>query len=563
MKIKLLTLSMLLAVLLCPPLTAAAEEPEEIPYPPRNFLYVVDCSGSMQKYGDALDVGRTMLRDLLPASTTTVIAFNASASVVTDKLTFGGETSVLAGLEKADLVLEKQRQEIQDDGAAGETTVLLFSDMQSTVRADDGETRLTDDAFQEENQRLQVLEDRWSQRILDGDLRFYSLRWWSAEEEDTYTVVFDPSRRTAGNPQRFELDSAQEILKTCVEAYACVLTGSSEFRWTESKAVREGGALRVPVEESYRTFLYLPQAPSRVFSPTGSVIDCKKWPLPMGGSMLMLENTKAGTYLLEGEAESCLCLTIPQPRLTVKSSPTPAMCGEAVTISVALSAGDSYLGYDTSNSLCLMEICPPQERVIPVPSTYDQEQNCYKFVYTPQTQGAHEVRIRYLIQNGETIDLEAAQTLEIEPYEIRLRGDAQRNYEGLLLYLQTRLREGDEFSFALSDYFQTPYRRLEFIVPESETPESVYWDSSSDERGQVTIRALRAGTALLRCEIAYYKDGAPEPEHTQTVELPIRVGETPPRRLPVLIPVGAVGLAIAIAACALILRREKVPREDR
>jgi len=556
MKIKLSASAMLLFILLWLPLTAAAEDTEKIPYPPRNFLYVVDCSGSMREYRDALDVGRRMLRDLLPESTTTVIGFNSSASVIKGGLTFGGETTVLAGLEKADQVLKEQWQKMQMDGETRETTVLLFSDMQSTVMADDGKTPLTEDTFQEESARLQDIEDRWSQHILEGDLSFYSLHW-PAETADAYTVEFDPSWRTAGSSQRFEFDSTQEILKTCVEAYACVLTGSNEFQWTEPETERKDGALCVPIEESYRTFLYLPQTPGGITGPTGRAAESRKWSLPTGGCMLMLENTKAGTYTLQGDAENCFCLTIPQPQLTVKASPDPVMCYEAVAISVAMSAGDSYLGYDTSNSICLMEICPPQENAIPIAPTYDQERNCYEFTYTPQKQGSYKVNIWYYIQNDEIIVIERTETLEAEPYEIKLAGDTRRKYEDLRLYLWTGLQEGGEFAFTLSDYFQSPYQRLEFTIIGPETPEIAYWEPSSGAEGTVTIQALQAGSALLQCDIAYYGDGASEPEHIQTIELPIQVSEVPPNSMPIQIPLIVVGLAVTGGVCGFVLYRRK------
>lgn len=557
MKIKFCSMAALLLALPILFLTAEAEDAEEIPYPPRDFLYVVDCSGSMREYEEALNVARIMLRDLLPANTTTVVAFNGSASVVTDTLSFGGETSVLAGLEEADRILEQRWQDMQESGTKRETTILLFSDMQSTVISEDGRTPLTDASFQVENDRLQAIEALWSQHILERDLRFYSL-CWPAGESDTYMVAFDPSWKNASSSHHFELDSAQEILKTCVEAYACVLTGSDEFQWTETEGQYADGTLHIPVEESYRTFLYLSQVPSGVADPSGRNITPKNWHLSSGGCILMLENTKQGTYNLQGRAESYFSLTIPQPQLTVRVLPGSAVCYEEITISVAMSAGDSYLGYDTSNSQCLMEIRPLQEGAPPQPvaSTYNKERNCYEFVYTPKSQGNHEVSILYLILGDEVINMNRLETLEVRPYEIKLTGNSRREYEDLRQYLQTKLQVGDEFSFSLSDYFKSPYQRLEFIVDAPEKPESLYWEASSSAEGRVTIQALQADSVNLCYSIAYYEGSATEPEHTQSLELSIQVYETTSDHPLLALILAVIGLASFVLFGLILCRRK-------
>lgn len=525
MKIKLRILIVLLFILLCLPFTAAAENTEDVPYPPRNFLYVVDCSGSMRDYGDALDIGRVMMRDLLPESTTTVIAFSDSAFVTTDKLFFSGETSVLAGIEEANRVLEKQ---FQEDDVIHDATVLLFSDMQSTVSADDGNVFLTDSLSQEESERLRTIENLWAKRIQEEGLRFYSLRWF-AKEPGAYAVTFDPSGQIFDKSRRFEMDSAQEILKTCVEAYACVLTGNDGFQWTEPETLSEGDSMHVEIEKSYRTFLYFPQVPEGVTDPSGHNISPKKWSLSAGGCVLMLEDTKAGTYVFQNTAEGCSILTIPQPQLVVKVSPDSRKCFEKVAISVSMLAGDSYLGYDTGNSLCYLDIYPPEEGELiqTAVATYREEKGGYEFVYTPQWKGEYNVDISYYILGDKGTTIKQRKTFTVDPYEIKLVGDETRAYKDLCQYLQGHILVGSDFSFSLSDYFKTPYRRLEFAIAEPETPRIICWEASSSPEGDVTVHALQEGSALLECSILYYDKDTNQLDHTQNLKFLIQASKPP------------------------------------
>ena len=377
------------------------------------------------------------------------------------------------------------------------------------------------------NKKVHTIESLWAQHIQDGGLRFYSLRWF-AEEPGAYEVTFDPSGWIPDKSRRFEMDSAQEILKTCVEAYACVLTGDDGFQWTEPETLGEGEFLHVEIEKSYRTFLYFSQVPGRVTDPTGHDVTSKKWSLPTGGCMLMLEDTKAGTYVFQETAGGCSRLTIPQPQLVVKASPDPGMCFEKVTISIAMLAGDSYLGYDTGNSRCYLDICLLEEELTQVAAApYKKETGGYEFVYTPQRKGEYSVDISYYILGDKVTEIERRKTFTVDPYEIKLVGDEARAYKDLCLYLQNYMHVGDDLSFSLSDYFKAPHRRLEFTVAEPETPKIICWEASSSPEGNVTIHALQEGSALLECSILYYDKDTNQLDHAQNLEFLIQASKPP------------------------------------
>lgn len=563
MKIKLcrsLILLLLLCLLLIPAVATVPLEDEkaEVPYPDRTFLYIVDCSSSMDNYQDALNTGRQMLSDLLPEESTIVISFSGKAEVhTTGELVFGGQTSVLAGIEKADSVLE----ELWSTDPARKVTAILFSDMNSTVEAADGRTLLTEESSQREQVRLSEIESRWSQYALLGNLNFYSLNWQSKPSDGEYPVLFSPISGGIGHFQPLDAenaDFAREILKTCVEAYACVLTGSDEFRWAKAAAVPLGSSLTLSLDESYRTFLYLDQIPSGITNSRGSV-KFLPWDSGSGGYVLMIENVKSGFYTLDGVSEDgrVLCLTIPQPKITVNVSQDTVTCFDDVAFSIGIVAGDSYLGYDDSNSSCLLRITAPEEELPRVLSGwYNEEQGYYEFEFTPDKKGTHEITIYYTIFGNDQVLRTISYELDVKPYAIKLMGQAQREYRDLRVYLQ-KIQEGEEISFRLSDYYSTSYRQLEFIVEAPEEPEIAIWEPISDGTGAVTVRGLKEGKTVLRCKINYYEDGVDIPDNTEefTLEINILPGE---QSISIWLIVGLAGaVTVIVVVSVLLVRRRK------
>ena len=83
-------------------------------------------------------------------------------------------------------------------------------------------------------------------------------------------------------------DFTREILTACVEAYACVLTGSDGTWWTEAEISTSADTLTVSLEESYRTFLYLDQAPRGIDRDRGAV-EFQAWTPSSGGCLLMID----------------------------------------------------------------------------------------------------------------------------------------------------------------------------------------------------------------------------------------------------------------------------------
>lgn len=560
MKIKLSRLFVLLLLFCLLPITTAAtvpleDEETEVPYLDRTFLYIVDCSGSMGDYQDALNIGRQMLSDLLPAESTTVISFSEKAEEhTTGELVFDGETSVLAGIEKADSVLE----ELWSENPSRKVTVILFSDMNSTVEAADGLTPLTEESFQREKVRLSEIESRWSQYARLGNLNFYSLSWQSEPSDDDYPVSFSPISGGIGHFQPFDAENAdftREIFKTCVEAYTCVLTGSDEFQWAEVTAVPSGSSLTVSLDESYRTFLYLDQIPSGIAN-SGGPVEFLPWDLGADGYILMIENAESGLYTLDGVLEDglVLCLTVPQPKITVNVSKDTVICCDDVAFSVGIVAGDSYLGYDDSSSSCLLKITAPGEEVPRVSAgQYNEVLGYYEFEFTPDKKGTHEITIYYTILGDDQKPRIISYELDVKPYAIKLMGQAQREYRDLRVHLQ-EIQEGEEISFRLSDYYKTNCRQLQFVVEAPEDPEVVIWEPISDGDGAVTVRGLKAGKTVLRYKINYYEDGVDTPDNTEefTMEIHVVSVDSP---ISVWLIIGLAGAAAVIVVASVLLVR--------
>ena len=563
MKIKLcrsLILLLLLCLLLIPAVATVPLENKktEVPYPERTFLYIVDCSGSMGGYQDALNTGRQMLSDLLPEESTIVISFSGKAEVhTTGKLVFEGQTSVLAGIEKADSVLE----ELWSTDPARKVTAILFSDMNSTVEAADGCTLLTEESAQREQVRLSEIESRWSQYALLGNLNFYSLNWRSKPSLGEYPVSFSPISGGTSHFQPLDVESAdfiQEILKTCVEAYVCVLTGNNEFQWAEATAIPSGSSLTVSLDESYRTFLYLNQIPSGITNSRGSV-KYRLWDSGSSGYVLMIENAESGLYTLEGISEDglVLYLTVPQPKITVNVSQDTVTCFGDVAFSIGIVAGDSYLGYDDSNSSCLLRIAAPGEELTRVLSgRYNESLGYYEFEFTPDKKGTHEITIYYTIFGNDQVLRTISCELDVKPYAIKLMGQAQREYRDLRVNLQ-KIQEGEEISFRLSDYYTTSYRRLEFVVEAPEDLETAIWEPISDGTGAVTVRGLKEGKTVLRYKINYYEDGVDTPDNTEefTLEIDVLPGDPPSSTWLIVGLAGAAAIIVAVGV--LLIRRRK------
>ena len=560
MKIKLhrLPVVFLLLYLLTVPATAALEE-EEIPYPDRTFLYIVDCSGSMKDYQDVLNAGRQMLSDLLPAENTIVVAFSEKSYVVSDgSLHFGGQTSVLAGIELADNILD----ELWAVNPAQKVTAILFSDMYSTVEAADGSTWLTEDTFHAESQRLSDIEARWSQYALQGNLKFYSLNWNFESPPDGFPVSFSPFTGGVGNFPPLEIrgeESAQEILKACVEAYSCVLTGSDTFAWAEAKTAQSDHFLTISLEDSYRAFLYLEQAPNSISNSDGTV-KFRSWPVPSGGCVLMIENVAGELYTFDGISTDgqALCLTIPQPKIMVDVSADTVICFDTITMSIGGTAGQGYLDYDASNSACLLNIAVPEKDApLVLSGSYNVDRGCYEFSYRPEKKGSHDITIFYTVYGNEQVRRKILYQLNVDPYRIRLQGDSLRNFQDLRRHLQ-QIEAGSEFSFNLSDYYTTSLRRLEFIVGEPDDPEIATWEPVSDAAGAVNIRGLQEGCTMLHYTINYYEDGVDIPDNTEefTLEVSVHLAPKPEPNPAWVVIIAVVAAAIGIV-CPILLYRKK------
>lgn len=556
---------LILLLLLCLlPVPAAAEEDVEtdVPYPDRTFLYIVDCSASMEGYRDALNTGRQMLSDLLPKEKTIVIAFAGTAEVVPSGiLSFGGETSVLAGVQKADEVLNT----LWSADPARQVTTILFSDMNSSVQAVDGVTPLTDASYDEEAARLLEIQERWNQYTQAGNFNYYSLNWSVPPLPNERTVFFSPISSGSGAHQPLDTQSenfTREILTACVEAYACVLTGSDGTRWTEAEASTSAGTPTVSQEESYRTFLYLDQAPDGIECNGRTVKLSPPWTTSSGGCVLMIENADSGLYTLYGVSTDAqiLCLTIPQPKITVKVSPEPVVCFDNVTISIGTVAGGSYLGYDDSNSSCLLNISgTSDDRPQVLSGDYNEDLSCYEVAFQPDRKGEYQITLYYTVYGDDRVLRTIPYPLDVGAYYIRLDAQTQREFNALRRQLQ-RISAGEEITFRLSDYYHTSYRQLAFVIEEPEDPTLATWEPGTDNTGTVTVRGLKEGETTLRCTINYYEEGIDMPDNSQELILKITVLPGKNRPLPVWLIVTLSGAVVAIAVIIILLiRRKKKP----
>lgn len=562
MRIDLRCLLILFLLLCLPSIPAAAEDAKtDVPYPDRTFLYIVDCSGSMEGYRDALNTGRQMLSDLLPEEKTTVIAFTGTAGVVPSGiLSFGGQTSVLAGVEKADEVLNA----LWSADPAQQVTAILFSDMNSTVQAIDGHTPLTEVSKNEEDARLLEIQKRWDQYAQTGNLNFYSLNWSATPAPGEYRVSFSPISGGSGAHQPVDTQSAdftREILTACVEAYACVLTGSDEARWTEAEISTSADTLTVSLGESYRTFLYLDQAPRGIDRDRGAV-EFQAWTPSSGGCLLMIENADSGLYTFNGVSSDAqiLCLTIPQPKITVKVSPDPVICFDNVTISIGTVAGDSYLGYDDSNSSCLLKISGTGDDLGQVLSgNYNEDLGCYEVEFQPDRKGQYQITLYYTVYGNDHVLRTISRPLDVEAYYVRPGPQTQRELNALRRQLQ-QISAGEEITFCLSDYYYTSYRRLEYVIEEPEDPTLAMWEPGTDNTGTVTVRGLKEGETTLRCTINYYEEGIDTPDNSQELTMKIAVLPRKDHPIPVWLIATLAGATVAIAVVSILLiRRNKKP----
>ncbi len=549
-------------------LTVPAMAEDTVPYPARTILYIVDCSGSMKDYKEALDTGRQMLLDLLPEETTTVVAFKSQAYTPGDTLTFGGETSVLSGITRADEVLEELWAKNPDQ----EITAVLFSDMYSTVAADDGVTPLTEASARAENERLAGIAGRWNEYTASDKLCVYSLGRVPAAAEDKPDgfpmsfIVLPPPSMNAVDRGTGAVGFSSEILKLCAEVYAGVLTGSDGMEWEEVQGTRLDGSLTLPLPERYREFLFLDEVPSGAVGPAGETLPC--WALP-DGCVLMVEGGTGGTCSIDGVTDgvSVQSLVIPQPRIEVDFSESPVTVFEPVTISVAVTNGRDYLGYDGSNSVCLMKVTAPgEETPRTLPSDYSEDRNGYEFTYTAEVPGNHLFEVTYIVLGEEPV----TRTLQVEE-EAAVRfpepeGYRYREYQDLSGRLQ-KMTVGDEISFELAGYYTDQNIRLEFAVQSPADPETAVWEAAADQTGAVTVRGLQAGTTTLRYTVEGYIDGMEEPCCTADYELTVSVSSPPGPVPPIVwkagIPALLVVLIIVIWVTVHRIRKKKREEAER
>lgn len=522
---------LLIAILLLSSAAMAAEVQESGAYPSRQYIYIVDCSGSMEDYEKTINIGREILFDLLPMSSTIIVAFNEQAFLANDGIQFGGNTSVLAGLRLADQSLE----DIWSAAPNKEVTVILLSDMQSNVSAEDGITRLTEEMYEREAEEVRSIEARWSQYIQNRRMSFFSLRWESADDEGykgVYNVHFSPAD---GNYREFNVS---DIIKTCVEAYSCVLTGTDEFQWAEA-GQQEGGSYALSLEESYRTFLYLPAALEQIRCPNGETksadqISC--WALDSGECLAMLENVQRGNYELtcttmesiavDPTETAVLCLQIPYPKFNIEISLKKPVCFSPITISANVTAGKSYLDYSGSSS-CIMQIYSPEDDTPQIISAvYDEANLCYTASFTPQTPGEYTISATLYDLDSTLLMRTVSTDTYVSPLTVQPTGQTLRAYNALSAELQNML-VGQERSFKLSDYYSTKYQSLKFIVEDPSQPEVASWERVDDTEGQITVRANGPGVSELRYRIIYYGFDSDTPNASQEFTLTIGVVKAP------------------------------------
>lgn len=555
--------SVLTALVLVWPLTvpAMAEASDSVPYPPRTFLYIVDCSGSMSSYQDALNEGRQMLLDLLPDNTI-VVPFAEKVYPATASLTFDKNTSVLAGIRDADERLEK----LWADNPDQEVTAVLFSDMYSTVESDGSNAELIEgsEECESEIEELANIASRWSEYVWEGKLRFYSLNW-SSDPSDGVRMPFPvppPPAESAGPLPSIVPDNA-EILKTCVEVYAGVLTGRNSAEWKQAETKWSDDVLTVPLDERYREFLYLSERPSRAIGPGGEVLKC--WG-PPDGCILLVEGAGEGVCSIEGVSTTAqvMSFTIPKPALDVSFSTDPMSVFNPVTISVGVTDGKSYLDYDDSNSTCFLKVLAPGDSTPQVlTSSYDPVQNIHGFTFVPETLGDYEFMLSYMIFGAEqdvrelVFEKESVCTAPVPD------GQQFREYIALSQKLQA-LEKGAEVQFTLSNYYEKPNIGLEFVVEAPEDDAVAAWDSSMDETGTVTVQGRGPGSTVLRYTINCYLEGEDAPCCSEAHELSISVTATRQSALKIVLAavVGIVVLAVVAAVVAAAVRARKKHAEQ-
>ena len=526
---------------------AMAEMVDTVPYPPRTFLYIVDCSGSMADYQEVLNVGRQMLLDLLPPENTIVIAFAEAPRDVTDSLEFGGGTSVLAGIRAADKILE----ELWTDNPEQEVTAVLFSDMYSTVQADNNTVTLVKDedetsVYSLENKELIDIASRWTDYVWGGKLRYYSLNWpYDSSEEMSKGVHIQfpvpPPPSENGNLFPSTVPGNADILKTCVEVYAGVLTGRSSGGWKSAASTWTDEVLTVALDERYREFLFLDEVPRRAVGPGGE--ELKSWSLP-DGCLLLVEGGVEGICSIEGTSANAeiLSFTIPQPKLEVNFSADPMSIYDLTTISVAVTDGRNYFGYDDSNSVCFLDVTAPGESTPWVlSSSYNSLKNSHEFTYTPETLGKHEFRITYMVLGAEQIVRELVYAKDSVCTPPVPNVQQMREYSALSQKL-LNLEKGKEIQFTLSNYYEKQHVRLEYVVEAPEDDTIAVWEVTAEGIGTVTVQGCGNGNTVLHYTINCYLDGEDMPCYSVEYELPISV-KAPPKPL----------LNIAVMAVASVL----------
>lgn len=543
----------------------AVAETATVPYPPRTFLYIVDCSGSMRDYQQALNQGRQLLLDLLPENTI-VVAFAENRLPITDgKLRFGGNTSILTGIREADRVLE----ELWANSPEQQITVVLLSDMCSTVEADHPTIPIDKNSTQceAEIEQLTDIAKRWSNYVLADKLRFYTLNWASTSSEGQSAGVYMPFFVPSPNPETADpvpstMPTNADILKTCVEVYAGVLTGRSSAEWQHTAGNWSGNIMTVALDDRYRSFLYLDQTPSCAIDPKGESM--KIWSLPDGCCLLLAEGGEKESCTIEGVSADVqiLTFTIPQPKLEVSFSADPMSIFDPVTILVAATDGKNYIGYDDSNSVCFLEVTAPGESNPQVlSSSYDPLQSCYEFTFIPEILGDYKFKLTYMILGANTdsqelvFEKKAVCTLPVS------NGQQLREYTALSQKL-INLEQGSEIKFSLSSYYEKPNIRLEFVVEEPEDSTIASWNPTADETGTVTVRANAVGSTVLRYTINCYLGEDSVPCSSVEHELSVSVKEIPPK-FSINLVFTAVGLTLfAVVLVIVSLYRKNHVKED-
>ena len=524
MKNKIIILWLFLWIYNCSlPLTIHAEEAERIPYPHRTFIYVVDCSGSMGKHQTDLERGKQIISDLLPSENTTIIAFNNRPYITEEKLAFTGETSILSAIRYTNEYINNLWQENPSE----KITIILFSDMCSSVSADDGTTKLNKTTAASEQIELSELEADWKIHIDAGSLKFYSLSRIAEEyekEDDEFSMEFNP-QSSDGIEKNYELSinkSSQDIIKSCVQAYSYVLTESNTAHWEESNGMFSEGTVSLTLNESYRTFLYFSDLTDGI--PKSDTY--KRWEIHYPDKyLLMLSNLSDNTdkFFEINEEAKIDCFIIPQPQLVFKASSDSPECFDALKFTIGISDGQNYLGYDTSNSFCSLEAIPPGQPQTTLTLVYDDASKCYETTYIPAYKGEHKITGFYLLRGTEEIKRTIEKNIDVSPYSIKLKGQLLDNYRYMADDLRNLYDTDSPYEINLSDYYMTQFRRIEFIVEQPTAPEIADWNTCSDNIGKIVIKPNGMGSTILKYTINYYDPETNLLDHSQNLSLKIYV----------------------------------------